>query len=122
MSPTHDNPQSQVRGRRDFLRLVGAAGIASALPGAVSAFAQASPPVAHPAAAADTSAHAKPAEGPSADAVALAEILRHRFPGRLTEEQWNAVTHELDGRLASGRRLRDFKLGNGDEPDSVFRA
>ena len=130
MTQSNESPERTAVGRREFLKLVGAAGIAGALPGAVSALAQ-TPAPARGAAPADTTAHAAaPADtttlaaapgGPSEDAVALAGILRRRFPGRLTDEQWTSVTRGLDGRLGSGKRLREFKLANGVEPDSTFR-
>ena len=137
MTSSNESPERGAVGRRQFLKVVGAAGIAGALPGAVSAFAQASAPargaapagaMAHPAtpagttAHADSTAHAAVPTGPSEDALALAGILRRRFPGRLTEEQWMAVTRGLDSRLGSGKRLREFKLANAVEPDSTFRA
>ena len=137
MTSSNESPERGAVGRRQFLKVVGAAGIAGALPGAVSAFAQAPAPArvaapagttAHAAAPADTTvhadttAHAAVPTGPSEDAIALAGILRRRFPGRLTEEQWTAVTRGLDSRLGSARRLREFKLANGVEPDSTFRA
>ena len=130
MAHSNDSPGHTRVGRRQFLKVVGAAGIAGALPGAVSAFAQTPAPArgaapadtsAHAAAPADTTTHAAVPAGPSEDALALAGILRRRFPDRLTEEQWAAVTRGLDGRLGSGKRLREFKLANGIEPDSTFR-
>ena len=132
MSPTHEPNGPEKIDRRKFLMLAGAATIAGALPAVATSFAQApSPPPAiraaapdttHAAAAADTLHAAKAPEGPSEDAKALAGILRRRFPDRLSEEQWAAVTRGLDGRLASGRALKEAKLANGDEPDFTFRA
>jgi len=127
MTQSKESPERGAVGRRQFLKVVGAAGIAGALPGAVSAFAQAPAPArgAAPAdttAHADTTVHAAVPTGPSEDAIALAAILRRRFPGRLSEEQWTTVTRGLDSRLGSGRRLRELKLANGVEPDSTFRA
>jgi hypothetical protein len=121
VSQSNEGPGSAAVGRREFLKLVGAAGIAGTMPGAVSAFAQALPP-ARAAAPADTTAHAAVPSGPSEDAVALAGILRRRFPDRLNEEQWAKVTRDLDSRLGSGKRLRELKLANGVEPDCTFRA
>jgi hypothetical protein len=98
--------------RRGFLRLVATA--AAALP--TVAVAQ----VAAPPAAAPPAAPAAP-EHSSAEARALAEALRTRFPDRLAEEQWTSIVSDFDGDLASGRRLRSVKLRNSDEPDFTFR-
>ena len=108
-------------GRREFLQLIGAAGIAAALPTAAQALAPATPPpTAQPVAPPPPGDAAD--KGPSDEAKALAAILRKRFPDRLTDKQWDAVTDDLDGRLASGKRLRAVKLANGDEPDMTFKA
>lgn len=112
--------------RRRFLQVVGL-GLSSALGGA--AFAQtsgsgssAAPPGAKPAAPAAPATPAATA-GPapiSEDARNLAEIVRRRYGQHLTAEQLEAVTRELDQRIQGGRRLRDAKLANGDEPDFTF--
>jgi len=102
--------------RREFLKRVGAAGLAVTL-GGVDALAATAPlpaPAAPP-------APATPA-APSDDATALAAILRKRFPDRLTPEQWEEVTRQLDQRLGSGKRLAGFVLANADEPDFAFKA
>jgi len=112
--------------RRRFLQLMGfgLSSAAFALPG--SALAQARPPGAAPAdsAKADSTKAATPtAPAPIAeDARSLAEIVRRRYGQHLTPDQLEAVTRELDGRIQFGRRLRDLKLANGDEPDFVFHA
>lgn len=112
--------------RREFLKRVGAAGLAVTLVGA-DALAQAVKPAtpgmlpAATPAKPDSLATPKP-EPPSEDALALTGILRRRFPDRLTPEQWEGVTRSLDQRLDSGRRLKAVKLANGDEPDFAFRA
>jgi hypothetical protein len=33
-----------------------------------------------------------------------------------------AVTRELDNRIQGGKRMRETKLANGDEPDFTFHA
>ncbi len=125
MSDPNESHGRAAVGRRDFLKLAAAAGVAAALPGAASALAQSGASAKTPAPAgtpapADTT-HAAP-PGPSPDAVALAGILQRRFPDRLSEEQWKSVTSDLDRRLGSGRRLRESVLANGAEPDMTFRA
>jgi len=70
-------------------------------------------------AAADTTAAAK---GPSAEAKALAEALRQRYPDRLSPEELASVTRDFDGDLAGIKALRGVKLANADEPDVTFHA
>ncbi len=109
--------------RREFLKRVGAAGLAVTLGGA-NAFAQgpkpSTPPAGAPAPAKPDSAAAAPPP-PSEDAKALAGILQRRFPDRLTPAQWDDVTGSLQQRLEIGKRLAATKLENGDEPDFTFR-
>ena len=114
--------------RRAFLQLIGAAGLAAVVPNAAQALAAPAPAVPASPAPAITPQPAAPAtpgdadKGPSDEAKALAAILRKRFPDRLTDKQWDDVTNDLDGRLASGKRLSATKLANGDEPDMTFKA
>ena len=49
------------------------------------------------------------------------EIVRRRYGKHLTPEKLEAVTREMDGRVQGGKRLRESKLANGDEPDFTFR-
>jgi secreted PhoX family phosphatase len=125
MTDSNESHERAAVGRREFLKLAAAAGVAAAIPAAATALAQSGAPAKRPAPADTTahadSTHAAPA-GPSPDAVALAGILQRRFPGRLSEEQWKSVTEDLDWRLGSGKRLRESVLANGAEPDVTFRA
>ena len=119
----HDEPRGL--DRRAFLQLMGAAGLAAAMPSAAHALVPPATPTpadstAHPAAPAAPGANE--AKGPSEDAKALASVLRRRFPGRLTETEWASVTDDLDGRLALGKRLRATTLANSVEPDTTFKA
>jgi len=125
--------------RRRFLRVVGL-GLSAGLGTSSMAFAQTSgtsatgkpaaePPRPAPQPGAVTTppggaTPAAPPEGPppiSEDARSLAEIVRRRYGKHLTPDQIEAVTRELDQRMQGGRRLRDAKLANGDEPDFTFR-
>ena len=119
--------------RRRFLQLVGL-GVSSALATPVLALAQTGAAGAPPKPAAGASPASPPAatapaataapEGPppiSEDARSLAEIVRRRYGKNLSPDQLEAVTRELDQRVQGGRRLRDAKLANGDEPDFTFR-
>ncbi len=109
--------------RRRFLKTVGVAGLAAAI--APSALAQsAGPRPAGSPAPADSAAAPAPPAPPeiSDDARSLAEIVRRRYGAHLTPEQLEAVTRELNNRVQGGRRLRESRLANGDEPDVTFRA
>ena len=121
----HDSP-----GRRDFLKLVGLAGLSTTLGAPARAVAQAAKTMTAPAdtakagmkaAAADTSKTTAPA-APSEDARALAAIIQRRYGQHLDADQMKGVTEEIDSRLGSGQRLRSSKLANGDEPDVTFHA
>ena len=109
--------------RRRFLATLGIAGLASALPAPMKAFGQAVTPPSGATPAKPDSA-AAPAAPPeiSEDARSLAEIVRRRYGKHLTPEQLEAVTRELENRIQGGKRLRETKLANGDEPDFTFHA
>ena len=123
------SPQPPATDRRRFLVTIGMAGLSSALAPTALALAQsATPPVggsaAKPDSAAAPTAPAAPA-GPSEiseDARSLGEIVRRRYGKHLAPEQLEAVTREMDGRIQGGKRLRENKLANGDEPDFTFHA
>lgn len=121
--------QPPVPDRRRFLKTVGLASLSSALVPNALAFAQsATPPRGGAAAKPDSSAAPAAAASPatpteiSEDARSLAEIVRRRYGKHLTPEQLEAVTRELDGRLQGGKRMRETRLANGDEPDFTFHA
>lgn len=121
-------PRSRAPGRRRFLRAVGLAGLGSTLAPSVVALAQSvTPPRATPqparadSAKADTTAAAAKPPEISEDARDLARIVRRRYGQHLTPDQLEDITRELDNRIQAGKRLRGAKLGNGDEPDFVFR-
>jgi hypothetical protein len=115
--------------RRDFLKLVGLAGLSSTLVAPARSLAQAAKAVTAPAdsakaatpamAAADTS-NAEENKPPSEDALALAMIVRRRYGQHLNADQLKEITEELDSRIQSGERLKAAKLENGDEPDVIF--
>jgi hypothetical protein len=115
------------RDRRRFLKSAtfAAAALASA-PAAVfaaQAKSAAKPkPVAAPAAPAAPAAGATPPLPPiSDDAKALAGVIQRRYGQFLTPEQLDAVTRQIDQGIQGGRRLRDVKFANGDEPDFTFK-
>lgn len=111
--------------RRRFLTLTALAGL-----GVVArpdgAFAQAPTPSATTApptapSATPPTAAAPATQTPSEDARAIVGVLRRRYAGKLSDEQWETVMRDVDGDLAAGKRLREAKLANADEPDMVFR-
>lgn len=113
-------------GRRQFLRVLGF-GLTSSLAPPSLAFAQsagaaAAKPDTAAAAPPSPAAPAAPAGPPeiSEDARSLGEIVRRRYGKHLNPDQLEAVTRELDQRVQGGRRLKDAKLSNGDEPDFTF--
>ena len=108
--------------RRRFLLTLGMAGLSSALLPPVRALAQAATPPSGASAKRDSAAATASPPEPSADARSLAEIVRRRYGDHLSPEQMEAVTRELDNRLQGGKRLRETKLANGDEPDVTFHA
>jgi hypothetical protein len=119
-------PRSQqpaVPDRRRFLKTVGLAGLSTALAPAVLALAQTTTPPggATPAKPDSAAAPTAPPEI-SEDARSLAEIVRRRYGKHLTPEQLEAVTRQLDGGVQGGKRLRESKLINSDEPDFTFHA
>jgi enoyl-CoA hydratase/carnithine racemase len=109
-------------GRRRFVQLMGWAGAAAAAQGgpALAAAAQKSK-------AANRAVVPSPSPSPappeiSDEARALAEVVRRRYPDRVSAQELETITRDLDGDLKSIQRLREMKLANADEPDSTFRA
>ncbi len=120
-----DTPSPSNRGRRRFLRAAAVAGLAQAANVPALVLAQSAPKPAGAASPAPTQPEPAAPAGPppiSEDARSLAEIVRRRYGQHLTPEQLEGVTRELDQRVQAGRRLKDAKLANGDEPDFAFRA
>jgi hypothetical protein len=114
-------PSPPSRGRRRFLRDATLAGLAAAAAPA-AAFAQAAGrrrPAAKPEPPAPPPAEASEV---SADARAIAGVIERRHGGHLTSEQLAAVTEDVERNLQLGKRLRETKLRNADEPDVAFRA
>ena len=65
---------------------------------------------------------APPAEAPSAEAVALAGIVKLRYGDRLDGAALKEITRGLDGGLKGAAALRKVPLENSDEPAFIFRA
>jgi len=62
------------------------------------------------------------AEAPSAEAEALAGIVKMRYGTRLDDAAMKEITRGLDGGLKGAAALRKVPLENSDEPAFVFRA
>jgi hypothetical protein len=60
------------------------------------------------------------AEQSPAPADSLLAVLKHRFPDRLSDEQWQEVRSKLDAQLQTSLALSQSQLQNSDEPAVVF--
>jgi hypothetical protein len=121
-----DDRETRHSERRRFLKLLGLVGMSSALSPPVMGFAQvprgsSGPGPREPAARDTTQAEGKP-PAISDEARALAQVVAMRYGAHLTPEQLEAVAREIDGRVTGGKRLREAKLANHDEPDFTFQA
>jgi hypothetical protein len=56
------------------------------------------------------------------DARARAAIIERRYGRHLSPEQLASIANDCEGDLKALTRMREVKLGNGDEPDFTFRA
>lgn len=119
-------PSHSKADRRRFLKTVGLAGVSSALVAPALSGAQVAAPAAParvtpaPAPADSAGAAAPPAIGE--DARTLAGLIERRYGAQLTKEQLESIARDFDGDLKALKRMREVKLGNGDEPDFTFRA
>lgn len=86
------------------------------LPAALVAAAPAASPAPAPASPAPL-----PAGGPGPLARAYAGILGQRFGSQLGPGDVDELARMVQEGLDDGERLRDLKLGNADEPVTVFR-
>jgi len=112
------NPEKSRISRREFHRAAATAATLSLVSGWIPA-AQEPPGTVKP-------PETEPASGdsgaPSAEAVALAEIVRSRYGSRLDGQALKEITRSIDGGLKSAASLRKVPLENGEEPAFVFRA
>lgn len=108
-----EKPAPRELDRRGFVKLVVAGSLASMPAAAIAQTAPApTPPAAPPPAAPEHS---------GSEARLLTEVLRERYPDRLSEAQWGSIVSDFDGDLGGAKRLRAVKLKNADEPDFTFR-
>jgi hypothetical protein len=63
-----------------------------------------------------------PSDAPSPMAEALAEAARHRFGAHYQPGDHDEVRKAIHGNLQAADRLRKVKLGNADEPVTLFAA
>ena len=115
-------------GRRRFVQLMGWAGVVAMARGGPALAAAAAktrlknaPPPSMPPPPADTSATARPPEI-SEEACALAEVVKQRYGSKLSGEDLQSITRDLDGDVRAMKRLGEVKLANADEPDLTFHA
>jgi hypothetical protein len=101
--------------RRRFLRSLAAAPL---LPGALAAQTPSPSPTPSPT--------PRPAPAPSGApdpvAEALGELVRHRYGNQLDAEALVEIRKGIEANLKAAERLRAVKLGNADEPVTVFAA
>lgn len=124
-----DSTELPSQDRRRFLMLMGLACATTALAHPAVGFAEPALATTPPAASATTpvattavATAPEAAKPPSAEAVALAQLVQLRYPNELNAEQLKSLTEDLDSRLDSGRALRKLSFANGDEPDMTFHA
>lgn len=104
--------------RRRFLQLAGLTAVASTVSARMTAWAQTRTTSSTPSDSTQT-----PAPPPiSDDARSLATLVQRRYGEHLSPAQLEAVTREIENRLQGGKRLRDVRLANHNEPDFVFAA
>jgi len=112
--------------RRRFVGLLGWAGAVAVAPGgpALAVAARTRRDAANPPPVSPEKQPAATPENPEAseDARALAAVLERRYGEHWSAEQLKSVTLDLDGDLKAAQRLREMKLGNGEEPDFTFKA
>jgi len=112
------NGQKPRLSRREFHRAAATAATLSLVPGWIAA-AQEPPGTKEP-------PRAEPSAGdsaaPSAEAAALAGIVRMRYGSRLDAAALGEITRSVDGGLKGAASLRKVPLENGEEPAFIFRA
>jgi hypothetical protein len=117
MDAKSGSPERREFDRRGFLQLL--VGSLATVP--VVAAAQTSTPATPPAATPPAATPPAAPEHTGSEARLLTEVLRERYPDRLSEAQWGSVVTDFDGDLGGAKRLRAAKLKNSDEPDFTFR-
>lgn len=57
----------------------------------------------------------------AAEAAVLIQLIRARYPGRLTEEQLGEVQRQIASLIEAAQALRAYPLSNADEPATTFQ-
>jgi len=112
------SPEKARLSRREFHRAAATAATLSVVAGWIPA-AQEQPGAAGPPA---TQAASGAFEAPSAEAAALAEIVRTRYGSRLDAQALQEITRSIEGGLKGAASLRKVPLKNSEEPAFIFRA
>ena len=110
--------------RREFLKILGIAGVTATLGTPAVALAQTAKVDAKEGAKPKPEPASPPAEEPeiSPDARSMLEIVKRRYGKHLSEEQLQEVLEELNWRVTAGAALRKVPFANGDEPDFIHSA
>jgi hypothetical protein len=101
--------------RRRFLRSLAAAPL---LPGSLAP----QTPVVAPTPTPPPAPSPSPSGSPSPSAQTLAELVRQRYGNQLDAEAMVEVEKGIEANIRAAERLRSVKLGNADEPVTVFQA
>lgn len=117
-----DDPDRTSTDRREFLKLLGVAGVSAAVGSPVAALAQTSKAEGEKSQEPKTPPPAAEAPEISPDARSMLEIVKRRYGQHLSEAQLEEILQELNFRVGAGEALRKFPLANGDEPDFIFSA
>ena len=112
------SPEKPRLSRREFHRAAATAATLSMVAGWIPA-AQGQSGVDEPSAA---GAGPRGSEALSAEAVALAGIVRVRYGARLDGQALGEIARSIDGGLKGAASLRKVPLENSEEPAFVFRA
>jgi hypothetical protein len=59
---------------------------------------------------------------PETQVQAMAEVMRHRYGDKFSDQQWLEIKSDIEAILKNGQGLRQVRLKNSDEPDVVFSA
>ena len=110
--------------RREFLKILGIAGVSATLGTPAVALAQSTESDEKDAAKPKPQPASPPAEEPeiSPDAKSMLEIVKRRYGQYLSDDQLQEVLEDLNWRVTAGAALRKVPFSNGDEPDFIHSA
>jgi hypothetical protein len=126
MSKQKNAPDERRRtSRRRFAKAVAAAVVAAPIGAASGQRPTATPPPAEPKAPPNpstTPAQQASQQRPSPVAEGYEDVVRARFGGKFTDEEFERIKRDLRGNVSAAEALRAYKLENWDEPDTIFNA